>query len=269
MASRRRAPSKPSSRTARSASGKYVYCVIRSDAVSDLDRLGIVADGRQVGTIVYEGLAAVVSDAPIDGSEPTRAARLAHDRVNEIVMRTHTIAPLAFGTSFKTGDEVRALLRSAYAAYADLLAKMDDKLELGLKVHWDRERVVDELEAENEDIRRLKGEIHAQRGSTYLARVQYGRLIDTALHTRSDRYVHEILESLRPVSIASRASRPTGDRIIMNAAFLIGRDKGDEFDGIVRQISARDDKLTFECTGPWPPNNFVLPLGDRSSPRVT
>jgi hypothetical protein len=49
-----------------------------------------------------------------------------------------------------------------------------------------------------------------------------------------------------------------GDKMIMNAAFLVGRDKQDQFDQKVREIGKRyEGKLSFKYTGPWPPYNFV------------
>ena len=182
---------------------------------------------------------------------------LAHERVNETVMREHTVIPMSFGTVFKTSDDILELLRSAYDAFKDVLVKMEDKLEFGLKVLWDRDLIVRELESEDEDIRRLKTEITSQKGSTYFARMQYGRLVDASLQARSERYVQEIFEALRPVSVASRANRPIGDRMIMNAAFLVQRDREQAFDEIVKKIGAKYDMLTFKYTGPWPPYNFV------------
>jgi hypothetical protein len=87
--------------------------------------------------------------------------------------------------------------------------------------------------------------------------MQYGRLIDAALQARSERYVAEILEQLREVSVASRINKPIGDKMIMNAAFLISRDQETAFDAKVKSIASRFDKLTFKYTGPWPPYNFV------------
>jgi hypothetical protein len=117
--------------------------------------------------------------------------------------------------------------------------------------------ILRELEEEDEDIRRLRTEISSAKGSTYFARMQYGRLVDQALQARSERYVQEIFEELRPVSVASRANRPIGDRMIMNAAFLVRRDKEADFDACVKAIGGRHDMLTFKYTGPWPPYNFV------------
>ena len=237
--------------------GKYVYCVIYGDKGLSFGPLGIGADPTDVHTVNYKDIAAVVSDTAIAVHEPTRANVLAHERVNETVMRDHTVIPMSFGTVFKTRDDIHELLRSAYDAFKDVLVKMEDKLEFGLKVLWDRELIIKELESDNEDIRRLKGEITSQKGSTYFARMQYGRLVDAALQQRSEKYVHDIFEALRPVSVASRANKPIGDRMIMNAAFLVRRDKEQDFDAIVKRIGSTLDKLTFKYTGPWPPYNFV------------
>ncbi|HZS35078.1 MAG TPA: GvpL/GvpF family gas vesicle protein, partial [Methylomirabilota bacterium] len=141
--------------------------------------------------------------------------------------------------------------------FRDVLEKMQDKVEFGLKVLWDRDVIVQQIESDDEDIRRLKSEISGQRGSTYFARMQYGRLIETALQARADRYVGDIFEQLREVSVASRANKPIGDRMIMNAAFLVSRDKEAAFDAKVKEIGAIYDKLNFRYTGPWPPYNFV------------
>jgi hypothetical protein len=210
-----------------------------------------------VYTINYKDMAAVVSDVPMTPLDSTRENVLAHERVNETVMREHTVIPMSFGTIFKTRDDIVELLRSAYEAFADVLNKMQDKLEFGLKVLWDREEIVRTIEQEDEDIHRLKDEISSQKGSTYFARMQYGRLIDGALQQRSERYVATFLQRLRDVSVASRVNRAIGDKMIMNAAFLVQRDQEQAFDRRIKEIASSFDKLTFKYTGPWPPYNFV------------
>ena len=237
--------------------GKYVYCVIKSERPLSFGLLGIGPDPAEVHTVHYRDIAAIVSNTPMVVQDPTRDNVLAHQRVNETVMQQHTVIPMSFGTVFKTDDDIMELLRSAYDAFTDVLNKMQDKFEFGLKVLWDRDQIIREIEEEDEDIRRLKGEISTQKGSTYFARMQYGRLIDAALQARSERYVSEIFEALRDVSVASRSNKPIGDRMIMNAAFLVARTLEQAFDARVKDIGQRYDKLTFKYTGPWPPYNFV------------
>jgi len=237
--------------------GKYVYCVIPTDEPLTFGSIGIGAEPAEVHTVNYEDIAAVVSDTPIELYEPTRQNVLAHERVNDTVMRQHTVIPMSFGTVFKTREDIHQLLRSAYDAFKDVLVKMEDKLEYGLKVLWDRDRIVEEIERENEDIRRLRAEISSQHGSTYFARMQYGRMVDAALQARSERYVQVLFDALRPVAVASRANRPIGDKMILNAAFLVRRDKEPDFDAAVKAIGATYEHLMFKYTGPWPPYNFV------------
>ena len=245
------------SESAAASRGKYVYCIIEAPDPLKFGPIGIGADPSDVYTVHYKTLAAVVSDAPIEVLDSTRENVLAHERVNETVMREHTVIPMSFGTIFKTREDIVELLRSAAEAFGDVLNKMQNKLEFGLKVLWDRDQAIREVETEDEDIGRLKKEISGQKGPTYFARMQYGRLVDAALQTRSERYVAHILDQLRDVSVASRINKPIGDKMIMNAAFLISREKETAFDARVKSIASRFDKLTFKYTGPWPPYNFV------------
>jgi hypothetical protein len=237
--------------------GKYVYCIIQATDPLKFGPIGLGTDPSEVYTVHYRTLAAVVSDAPLEVLDSTRENVLAHERVNESVMREHTVIPMSFGTIFKTREDIVELLRSAAEAFGDVLNKMQNKLEFGLKVLWDRDQAIAEVESEDEDIRRLKNEISGQKGPTYFARMQYGRLVDSALQTRSERYVGNILEELRDVSVASRINKPIGDKMIMNAAFLISRDQEAAFDAKVKSIASKFDRLTFKYTGPWPPYNFV------------
>jgi len=250
-------PVRSASVSAAASRGKYVYCIIESADPLRFGPLGIGGDPTDVYTVHYKNLAAVVSDAPLEVLDSTRENVLAHERVNETVMREHTVIPMSFGTIFKTREDIVELLRSAAEAFGDVLDKMRNKLEFGLKVLWDRDQAIREVEAEDEDISRLKKEISGQKGPTYFARMQYGRLIDAALQARSERYVAEILDQLREVSVASRVNKPIGDKMIMNAAFLISRDQETAFDTKVKTIAGRFDRLTFKYTGPWPPYNFV------------
>ncbi|HEV2644101.1 MAG TPA: GvpL/GvpF family gas vesicle protein [Candidatus Elarobacter sp.] len=238
--------------------GKYVYCIIRHDAARDFGEIGI-GGGARVYTVHHRGLAAVVSDTPIVIYDPTRENVLAHEFVNETVMREFTVIPMSFGTVFRSENDVGELLRSTYEAFTDVLEKMRDKIEFGVQIRWDRDRVVESIEADNDEIRRLKDEITRNAASsTYFARMQLGRLIEGALEDSASRYVQTVHEELKKASVAIRSNKVIGDRMIMNAAFLVNRADEKAFDDAVKELSRRHEHLlTFKYTGPWPPYNFV------------
>ena len=238
--------------------GKYVYCIIRSAKLREFGGIGI-GGGQRVYTVQHNDLAAVVSDTPIVIYDPTRENVLAHEFVNETVMKEHTVIPMSFGTVFRSEDDVTELLRSTFTAFSEVLDKMQDKIEFGLKVLWDRDKVVAGLETENEEIRRLKDEISRHTSSsTYFARMQLGRLVESSLEETSQRYVADIHEALKSIAVASRSNKPIGDKMILNAAFLVERKQEAAFDDRVKEIGRKyEDILTFKYSGPWPPYNFV------------
>ena len=239
--------------------GKYVYCIAETRQRLDLGPLGIGEGENPVYTLHHGDLAAVVSDTPLRLYDPTRENVLAHELVNEAVMRDHTVIPMSFGTIFRTDADVVELLRSTGNAFSEVLKAIRGKVELGLKVVWDRGRVLAELEVNDEGIRGLKEEItNAATGSTYFARMQLGRLVESALEARANEFVSTIYETLRPLSVATRSNKLIGDNMILNVAFLVERSWEEDFDAAVRELSRRHQGLlSFKYTGPWPPYNFV------------
>jgi gas vesicle protein GvpL/GvpF len=241
------------------AEGKYVYCIIESKDPRSFGPIGIGGRGDEVYTIHHEGIAAVVSNTPLIVYDPTRENVFAHEQINETVMHDYTVLPMAFGALFRTEQDIIELMRGTYEALKDVFAKMEGKVEFGLKVNWDRDKVIAEIEQHDEEIRNLKEQITSRAtGSTYFARMQLGRLVEGALSEQADAYVREVYSVLRDTAVASRANKPIGDRMIMNAAFLVERDREAEFDQKVKEIAAKyEGKLSFKYSGPWPPYNFV------------
>lgn len=239
--------------------GRYVYGIIEENESMTFGKTGIGGTGETVYTVHHGDVAAVVSKTSVFIFDPTRENALAHEHVIETVMKTNTIIPMSFGTVFRTDDDIRQVLKSIYPSLKDVLKQMSGKLEFGLKVTWDRDAVIEELKRDNEEIHRFHIELtkkHLQ--STYFARMQLGRMIDKALAERSAEYVRAIYEALRGVCVASRDNKVIGDKMIMNAAFLIDRERETDFDAAVNKIAAKfSDRLNFKYTGPWPPYNFV------------
>jgi hypothetical protein len=239
--------------------GRYVYGIIESSSPETFGKSGIGGAGETVYTVHHGDVAAVVSRTSVFIFDPTRENALAHEHVIETVMKTNTIIPMSFGTVFRTDDDIKEVLKSIYPSLKDVLKQMAGKLEFGLKVTWDREKVIEELKRDHEEIHRFHMELtrkHLQ--STYFARMQLGRMIDKALAERAADYVREIYDALRSICVASRDNKPIGDKMIMNAAFLLQREREADFDAAVNKVAQKfSDRLNFKYTGPWPPYNFV------------
>jgi hypothetical protein len=252
-------PSRTENGASSASQGLYVYGVIESPVAGNFGRSSIGALQEDVFAIHYGDVAAVVSRTPVFIFDPTRDNALAHEHVVETVMKTNPIVPMAFGTVFRTAEDVKEVLKSIYSSLKGVLRQMSDKQEFGLKVTWDRDRIIEELKHEHEEIRRFYQELtrkHLQ--STYFARMQLGRMIENALTELSATYVREIYEGLRGVCVASKDNKPIGDKMILNASFLIEKERESEFDAAVTRVAQKfGERLNFKYTGPWPVYNFV------------
>lgn len=234
----------------------YVYGIVRAGRPLHCEAAGM--DARwPVRTIQHDDLAAVVSEVPTGVVESTRGNLLAHERVNAAVLQEHTVVPMSFGTVFRSGEDVVELLRSAHDAFAEVLEKVHDRIEYGVKVSWDRDAVIAATEREAREIRELRDEIARQQGSGFAERMQYGRLLEEELERKAQGLVAEFLRRLRGVCVASRSNPTVGERMIMNAAFLVDRGQEAAFDRRLQEIAKDHGDLGFQLTGPWPPYNFV------------
>src|SRR5688500_1889634 len=162
-------PASENGTPAAAPSGMYVYNVIETDEPKSFGNIGIGGRGDEVYTIPYKGLAAVVSRTPLVVYDPTRENALAHEHVNELVIdQGFAPVPMSVGTVFSAEDSVKKFLNDTYVALHDVLKKMQGKLECGLKVNWNREEVLAEIERENHELSQLKAEIAGNRlTSTY------------------------------------------------------------------------------------------------------
>src|SRR5438309_5374409 len=198
------ASTKMEPRSGQQQEGRYVYGVIESRSPVAFGRSSIGGVSEEVYTVHYGDIAAVVSRTPVFIFDPTRDNALAHEHVIENVMKTHTIIPMSFGTVFRTDDDIREVLKSIYPSLKDVLKQMSGKLEFGLKVTWDKDRVTDEIRHGNEEIARFQQELNRKHlQSTYFARMQLGRMIEKALSERAADYVREIYDGLRSACVAS------------------------------------------------------------------
>ncbi|HEX7285395.1 MAG TPA: GvpL/GvpF family gas vesicle protein [Candidatus Angelobacter sp.] len=239
--------------------GCYVYGVIASGAPPACAKSSLGGVSEDVYTVHHGGLAAVVSRAPAFILDPTRENALAHEHVLETVLGSHTVVPMSFGAVFRKEDSVREFLRALQHPLQEALRRLQGKLEFGLKVVWDRDRIVDDLKRGHDEIRRFLQELARKRlESAYFARVQLGRMMEKALAELAAGYTADIQRELRAVSVAACGNKPIGDKMILNAAYLVPRERQADFDAAVARAGQKfHDRLNFKYTGPWPPYNFV------------
>jgi len=219
--------------------GKYVYCVIGSGGG---ENLGNGLGGYPVYIIPYRDISAVVSDTPMVEYEPNEVNVLLHERVVENAMREHTVLPLGFGNIFINEDKVKWLLARFYPTLKTHLKRLENKVEVGVKVFYDIEATKQEVERTSREIKRLR-----EREALKVA------------GERAYKYGVEIYETLKNCAEDTHLMKRIGSDMILNGAFLIHKDKIADFEGELEKVKRlyEGKGLKFQYSGPWPPYNFA------------
>lgn len=237
--------------------GKYIYCVVEEREAKTFDFSGI--DGSPVYLISYKDVAVAVSDVGPSNYEPTRENMLTHTKVLEKLMGHYTVIPMRFGTVSDGGKSVREMLERSYSELKGELRRLGDKIELGVRILWDKGAVLKELESQGEDLEGLREQAaflsHAEAQDMKL---RIGELVVSVLANWEKRYIREIYDKLKELSVDSHVDEPIGIKMILNSSFLVAKEKETEFDQRVSELDEKyGDKLKFKYVGPVPPYNFV------------
>jgi len=240
---------------------KYVYGVIRAGEDPAVGSEGIGDPGGRVHTIESGPVAALVSDVP--GEEPVEAGRedlMRHSRVLQEASERTVVLPMRFGVLMPDADAVRAELLDPHREDLEAqLAEMTGKAELTLKAFYDEEAVMREIVQENAEIGQLSEAVRDQpQDATYFERLRLGEMIAQALEAKRAADAELILGQLEPLALEVDAGEPVHERMVVNAAFLVERDRLDEFDQAARDVNERlGDRMTFRYVGALPPPSFV------------
>jgi len=247
--------------------GKYIYCVIESSQSQSFGSLGIGGRGDEVHTVCFEDIAAVVSNSPVIKYSISRENMLAHEKAIEEVMKEHPVLPVRFATIAENEEMVKRILEKEHNKFKDLLDSIKDKKELGFKAVFIEEIVYKEILERYEDIKVLKEKIAAlPPNATYYQRMQIGKLVEEALEKEKEIYKEEILDALRLLADEVKLNKTYGEKMIINSAFLVKKNKEAEFDQKVSELDTKlGYKIKFKYVGTVPPFNFVNLVIDTST----
>jgi len=199
--------------------GKYVYCIIKSPG--ERKSFGDIGfGGGEVYTIEYKDIAVVISDTlTIKYDVDNEEDIVIHRTVVEQVMTDHSVIPVAYGMGFKNKKLVQIAMKTMYKAIKKASQFIDNKIELGVKVILPKNAT------------------------------------DWAGNT--DECKLDFLENLKGISAESKELTLFSKRLILNATFLVDKDKIDEFSDEMEQLGNKYESLKTQYSGPWPPYNFV------------
>jgi len=236
--------------------GKYVYCFIEGRVEGAFELKGIGGYGK-VFFISSEGMTAVVSDTPYVMVEPNRENALAHEKIIQFFLKSYNLVPCSFGNVFKSKDDVLLFMAKTSKYICENLEKVRGKMEVGLRIFWKKDAFNNEIETK--EIKDLRNSLMQRSNSeNYYSNIELGKKVEAQVNKQRDYYVDNIFEPLAKYAQEAKLNDTINPMMVMNAAFLILKEKEQEFDNHVGTVMKKfADRLEFSYSGPWPPYNFT------------
>jgi len=237
---------------------KYIYGIIEEAKPMRFSFLGV--GDAEVFTINHQELAAVVSDTSLEEIDPTRKDVRAHTVVQDELLKNCSLLPMGFGMIADSKDDVLKLLEKNYQGLSRELVRLAGKVEVELKVYWDQEAMIKELQGGSEELTRLKAKINGDSSPIEAQRllVEAGKLVERISLDWKARYADRVYTVLKGLSIDARLNNPLGVKNVLNASFLIERARESDFQKEVFRLDSQyQGKVNFKYVGPLAPYNFV------------
>ena len=237
---------------------KYIYGIISEFTPKKFVFNGI--DEAEVYTLNHQQIAAIVSDIGFSEIDPTRKNVQAHTLVQDNLLKEYTLLPMAFGMVAAGADEVQTLLEKNYQGLAGELSRLAGNVEVELKLYWDQETIIKEIQSENREFSGIKEKFNT--ASSLLEKrnllIEAGKMVDSILLAWKSKYADMVFNVLKELSHQAKVNNPVGLKNFLNASFLIDKTRESNFKEQVYNLDSKfQGKVNFKYVGPMPPYNFV------------
>lgn len=242
--------------------GLYIYSVIKTDEKKTFDAVPIGGvENCGVYTVCHNGLSAVVSNVEAKEYPLTRENMLAHQRVNEAVMKDFVVLPVRFCTITESRDLiVEKLLDFKRDELRTKLEYLSDKREFSLKVLWkEMPQVFAAIVGENPAIKRLK--LKLEKADPNRARdgfIEIGEMVKQALDEKKEAVGGVMYDRLASLAVEAKKNPLYGDKMPLNAVFLVSAAREADLDREINQLAEENaGSMDWKYVGPAPAANFV------------
>jgi hypothetical protein len=198
-----------------------------------------------------------------------------HERVIEGVMKFTCVVPFKFGTIFNSEDKLRVMLKRYAKKLKMNLENLAGKEEWGAKIYCNIDKLKEAIIQRDKDFLVIEKKIKSSTpGKAFLLKKKKEELLKQAVIKKINDYgqysfdklgahsLHTHINKLLPKEFTQRK-----DDMILNAAFLIDKNKVDAFIDVTDMLKEQlvVEGFHIDCTGPWPPYNFCSPIGELST----
>ena len=235
--------------------GLYLYGIFPQPGPQTDDMVGL--DKQPVRSHQLSDFTILYSDAQKPKYLTSRRNLLSHERVLESAMEAghRTLLPLQFGLVIETWERVtQELITPRGNGLKQLFARLDGHREVSVKVLWQADVELNQLMAENADLRHQRDQLEGKQLSMDQV-VSIGQSIEQAVNARKDDIVNAFRNTLNALAVEMVENDPMTDAMIYNAAYLIPWEAEATFSTAIETLDEQfEDRLRIRY------NNFTAPF---------
>lgn len=236
----------------------YLYGIFPAPGPAELDIQGL--DKQPISTHTIEDFVFLYSVTQQQRYLASRKNLLGHERVLEAAMQAgyRTLLPLQFGLIIETWDRViEELIAPRGESLRRLFAKLDDRREVSVKVLWEPDAELNQLMAENAELREERDRLEGKQLSMDQV-VNIGQSIEAAIDERKEQVVEAFRQRLNPLAVEVIENDPMTNVMIYNAAYLIPWVEEAKFSQAIEDLDGQfEDRLRIRYNNFTAPYNFA------------
>ena len=239
--------------------GVYLFGIVRSEDKESFGSCTFDGEESETTTINFKDAAAVVAPVSKRILKPNRLNLTAHQGIiSEMMRRSFVVVPVSFGNVFRSKEDIAVFLEKLYPELQGIFPEVDGKIEVGLKVTAKQEWL-DEVTGQNEQLKAQKRRVESKtKAAGYFDRMKLGEMAENLVKEWRETVEKDIHETLQKHAVSAKANTPAGEKMLLNGAYLIEKNREESFDAVVNDLHEKwKDKVDFQYTGPWPAYNFI------------
>ena len=245
--------------------GKLIYALMSDDTKSGhlaslISSVKGISDSS-LYVISGGGLNAIVSDVNISEFVADKSAAIDYANVIESFFFHFSLLPMRFGSIMESPEAVKAMLENNSPEILHNLGKVAGKFEFGLKIICDSEKLKAKLSVKSDNISKVekpsKDETTLSVYRDYVNKKLAEHRLEELMLAHVESLIATLTASLGSLNSINKFRKMLTDNTIVDAIFLIGKEKKSDLIDLIAEIQNDNPGLNFVLTGPWPPYSFV------------
>lgn len=237
---------------------RLIYCVLWSGAVRDLPQNKGVQD-QEIKYVECGKIAAVTSDFDLSETSLDVQNLLVYHNVVDLCFRCGPVIPFRFKTILANESEVRRHLEQRGTDYESTLSRLDEKVEMGIRL------ILDKRQMDQTDFKENGGaELDCDNpGKSYLSKRRTVYAYQNALDTRCQEIIDASTKAVKGLYVEHKVeSTPkaipnsSGNEILVSIHYLMHKSSVERFREIFDEMRPTLGGRVL-ISGPWAPYNFV------------